>query len=36
MCVQRHTALSAMRDASHQPWDTAATTAAKLSVELRP
>ena len=29
-------ALRAMRDASHQPWDTAVTTAAKFSAELRP
>ena len=29
-------AFKAMRDASQQPWDTAVTTAAKFSVELRP
>ena len=36
MRVHGQIALRAMRDASHQPWDTAVTTAAKFSVELRP
>lgn len=36
MHVHCQIALRAMRDASHQPWDTAVTTAARFSVELRP
>ena len=36
MREQYQIAVRAMRDASHQPWDTAVTTAAKFSVELKP